>query len=550
MYKNFFGLQTNPFGTSPDPRYLFTMPHTREALACLEYGISARKGFTVLTGEVGTGKTMLLHCALSSLRQQRSSTAFVFNPRLNVLEFFEFVLNDFGIVPSTRTKSGMLLQLNCWLVERFAANETCVLVIDEAQNLSWELLEEIRLLTNLETSSDKLLQIVLSGQPELEENLHHPSLRQLRQRVSLWCRTQPLTSSQTHGYVAQRLLISGANSPLFSSVSLDLVHRYSGGIPRLINLLCEHALLAAYVEQAPQVSEQIVETVAAELDLTPRRRTASSSIIVSGQLSPPMQADANGHVDTTAASETHPGLRAMVYTQAADLTPKTFGVSYTQYSPSLHQSFAEAGSSCRFDEGEQFRLMDRAHLPEQSASPKQIIFLAMGMAAGLGLRLLVIALAEYLDTSARSERDGFCRHAPAQANSNRRHTGQTTEALQAKGVGSQCKTKDQSQSASGYGGLGIYTKLSGRRTKAPCVTHALAIHDAAHAWSAPLLTAKRIDPEDSRTQPGESDSLIHNNSLAQAATSRFFAQRGQTPVDSTIECPGLSFAEATRRDKS
>jgi type II secretory pathway predicted ATPase ExeA len=271
MYKNFFRLTSNPFGTSPDPKFLCMMPHTREALACLEYGISARKGFTVLIGEVGTGKTTLLRRALTSFGERRVSTAFVFNPRLEPLEFLEFVLADFGIPATTRTKSGMLLQLNRWLIERFRMEETCVVVIDEAQNLSFELLEEIRLLTNLETSSDKLLQIVLSGQPELEDKLRHPSVRQLRQRVSLWCRTQPLTLDQTHGYIAGRLNIAGAPGPIFLPVSIERIHHHSRGIPRIINLLCEHALILAYVEQLHRVPGSIVDLVALELgmDLQP-----------------------------------------------------------------------------------------------------------------------------------------------------------------------------------------------------------------------------------------------------------------------------------------
>jgi type II secretory pathway predicted ATPase ExeA len=267
MYNNFFKLHSSPFGTSPDPRFLYMMPHTREALACLEYGISARKGFTVLTGEVGTGKTTLLKRALASFNNRRISTAFVFNPRLEVLDFLEFVLADFGIPVTSRTKSGMLLQLNRWLIERFRMEETCVVVIDEAQNLSWDLLEEIRLLTNLETSSEKLLQIVLSGQPELEEKLRHPSVRQLRQRVALWCRTQPLTENQTHAYVAERLRLAGATRPIFTPQALDLIYRYSHGIPRVINLLCEHCLIVAFVEQVQEVSAEMVEGVAAELEL-------------------------------------------------------------------------------------------------------------------------------------------------------------------------------------------------------------------------------------------------------------------------------------------
>jgi type II secretory pathway predicted ATPase ExeA len=267
MYNSFFKLQSGPFGTSPDPRFLYMMPHTREALACLEYGISARKGFTVLTGEVGTGKTTLLRRALSSFSTRRVSTSFVFNPRLDVLDFLEFVLTDFGLIPATRTKSGMLLQLNRWLIERYRMEETCVVVVDEAQNLSWDLLEEIRLLTNLETSSEKLLQIILSGQPELDEKLRHPSVRQLRQRVSLWCRTQALTEAQTHAYVAERLRIAGATWQIFPPDTLDLIHRYSRGIPRIINLMCEHALISAYVDQVRQVTAPIIENVAAELEL-------------------------------------------------------------------------------------------------------------------------------------------------------------------------------------------------------------------------------------------------------------------------------------------
>src|ERR1700721_2791389 len=226
MYKSFFNLKSAPFASSPDPRFLYMMPHTREALATLEYGISAHKGFIVLTGEVGTGKTTLLRRALASLDQSRVFSSFVFNPRLDVLDFLEFILSDFGIAPQNRTKSGMLIQLNRWLIERYRRDETCVIIVDEAQNLEWELLEEIRLLTNLETSSEKLVQIVLSGQPELEEKLRHPSVRQLRQRISLWCKTQALTEIQTHAYVADRRAMAGASWPLFSLGRLHLFHPY------------------------------------------------------------------------------------------------------------------------------------------------------------------------------------------------------------------------------------------------------------------------------------------------------------------------------------
>jgi general secretion pathway protein A len=267
MYKSFFNLKSDPFGSSPDPRFLYMMPHTREALAGLEYGISARKGFIVLTGEVGTGKTTLLRRALASFDQSRVYSSFVFNPRLDTLDFLEFVLSDFGLTPANRTKSGMLLQLNRWLIERFRHQETCVIVVDEAQNLSMELLEEIRLLTNLETSSEKLVQIVLSGQPEFEQTLRQPSLRQLRQRIALWCRTQALTPDQTAAYIAQRLLISGTSAPLFSPDAVLAIHRASRGIPRLINLVCEHALIFGYVEHLQQIPAGIIHAVAQDLDL-------------------------------------------------------------------------------------------------------------------------------------------------------------------------------------------------------------------------------------------------------------------------------------------
>ncbi|MGA2634283.1 MAG: AAA family ATPase [Terracidiphilus sp.] len=243
------------------------MPHIREALACLQYGITARKGFVVLTGEVGTGKTTLLRTVLGTFAKDRVSTAFVFNPCLDVLDFLEFVLNDFGVIPDARTKSGMLLQLNRWLIERFRNDGLCAIVVDEAQNLSWELMEEIRLLTNLETSSEKLVQIVLSGQPELEEKLRNPRVRQLRQRVALWSRTRPLTGEQTRAYITERLRIAGAREAIFTPEAVQLVHQYAKGIPRVINLICEHALISAFVEETKPIPARTVDAVCAELIL-------------------------------------------------------------------------------------------------------------------------------------------------------------------------------------------------------------------------------------------------------------------------------------------
>ncbi len=267
MYKTFFHLESDPFTINPDPRFLFMMPQTLEALASLQYGIASRKGFMVLTGEVGTGKTTLLRHTLNALHRTRIHSSFIFNPRLDALDFLEFVLSDFGLKPATHTKAGMLIELNRWLIERFRQREVCVIVVDEAQNLSADMLEEIRLLTNLETSSEKLVQIILSGQPELEAKLRKPDLRQLRQRISLWCRTQPLDESQTRAYVAARLQVAGSTASLFGNDALDLIFEASGGIPRLINLICENSLIFAYVDQSPQVNTTHVALVLQDLKL-------------------------------------------------------------------------------------------------------------------------------------------------------------------------------------------------------------------------------------------------------------------------------------------
>src|SRR5271170_3706213 len=268
MYKKFFNLKENPFNVNPDPRYLFLTRNTQEALACLSYGIEARKGFILLTGEVGTGKTTLLNKLLEWLHQENVATAFVFNPRLSVSQFFDFMMADFGIPCESRLKGQVLLKLNQWLLERYRAGERAVLIVDEAQNLSPQMLEEIRLLTNLETSTDKLLQIVLAGQPELEQKLNQPQLRQLRQRITLRAKTRPLTLEETRGYLNERMRIAGGNGEeIFSPGAIEAVHRCARGIPRVTNLLCEHALISAFVDQRKPITAELVEEVARDFDL-------------------------------------------------------------------------------------------------------------------------------------------------------------------------------------------------------------------------------------------------------------------------------------------
>ena len=268
MYKEFFGLRADPFNVNPDPRYLFSTPFTEEALACMTYGIQNRKGFVLLTGEVGTGKTTLVNQLLTWLRSQRVHHAFVFHTRLNVPQFFEYVMSDFGIPFNSESKSQTLIGFYHWLMDRYRAGETAVLVVDEAQNLSDDVLEEIRLMTNLETSTTKLLQIILVGQPELEQKLRQPHLRQLRQRVTLKAKTRPFSMEETKAYIAQRLHIAGSNGEqIFDNDALAAIHRHSAGIPRVVNLICEHCLVNAFIDEKKLIGPTMVEAVARDYDL-------------------------------------------------------------------------------------------------------------------------------------------------------------------------------------------------------------------------------------------------------------------------------------------
>jgi general secretion pathway protein A len=270
MYNEFFGLKESAFNVSPDPRYFFLTPVMQEALAGLAYGVQRRKGIILLTGEVGTGKTTLLNQLMDWLRQNQAATAFVFNTRLSVEDLFNYILTDFGIPCASRAKSDMLIRLNNWLLDRFVAGhpEPAVLIVDEAQHLSPELLEEIRLLTNLETSSEKLLQIILSGQPELERKLRDPKLRQLRQRITLRYRTSQLSLSETNSYIEERLRIAGSKGEtIFPPEAIESIQEYSRGVPRVINVLCEHALINAFAGRQKQVSVALIHDVAREFEL-------------------------------------------------------------------------------------------------------------------------------------------------------------------------------------------------------------------------------------------------------------------------------------------
>jgi general secretion pathway protein A len=271
MYKAFFSLTRNPFDLTPDPDCFVSTRLHNEALAALYYGVRYHRGFVVVTGEVGTGKTLLLRCLLRSLKESEDvAYAYIFNGRLSPVEFLQYIATDFGLPASGKNKSELLFEIGQFLVARGARKQTTVLIVDEAHHLSAEILEEIRLLTNLETASDKLLQIVLVGQPELDRKLDSWDLRQLKQRIALRARLDSLALAETTEYIEHRLSVAGVDpgrEPIFPAQTLAVVHRISGGLPRLINTICENALVLAYARQSPSVTPDMVETVARDFRL-------------------------------------------------------------------------------------------------------------------------------------------------------------------------------------------------------------------------------------------------------------------------------------------
>jgi general secretion pathway protein A len=270
MYKSFYNLKRNPFEITPDPSFLFPTRRHNEALAALYYGVRRHKGFVVMTGEVGTGKTLLVRCLLELLNRKNVAYAYVFNSRLSPMEFLQYVAGDLGLSTAGKNKTELLLDLSSFLIARHQQNLTTVLVVDEAHHLSVEVLEEVRLLTNLETAQEKLLQILLVGQPELDEKMDSVQLRQLKQRIALRSQLEPLTFEETKGYVLRRLQLASANGQppdLFPAETMAGIFRHSRGIPRLINTICENALINGFARQAKSVGPEIIEEVAADFRL-------------------------------------------------------------------------------------------------------------------------------------------------------------------------------------------------------------------------------------------------------------------------------------------
>jgi len=266
MYNQFYGFREKPFEITPDPRFLYLSESHKEALAHLTYAVRERKGFTVITGEVGTGKTTLVQTVLSRLDGD-TRTAYIFNPNLGSTDFLHYVCEDLGLKGQKKSKGQYISQLHHFLLACYSRNENVVLIIDEAQALDPNLLEEVRLLTNLETSKCKLLQVILMGQPELNEILSRPQFRQLKQRVSLRYHLQTLNKEETRNYIKKRLRIAGAVDPnFFTPKALNEICRYSKGIPRLINIVCDNALLTGYATDQKVIGDRIIHEVIHNLE--------------------------------------------------------------------------------------------------------------------------------------------------------------------------------------------------------------------------------------------------------------------------------------------
>jgi general secretion pathway protein A len=268
MYKAFFGLNSSPFNLSPDPSYLYRSQQHEEALASLIYGVQSRKGFIVLTGEVGTGKTTMLECLRDHLSAHKTPFAFLFNSRLTPEQFFEMIAYDFDLQCSRTSKTEVLLALNQLLIERANNNQTTALIVDEAQNLEWAVLEEIRLLGNLENRRGKMLQIILSGQPELGRRLEEREYRQLKQRIALRCQLRPFDALETGNYIGARLTRAGLrDQKVFTTEVILEIHKRTQGIPRLINSVCDNLMLTAFALESRLATLDMLDEVSRDLHL-------------------------------------------------------------------------------------------------------------------------------------------------------------------------------------------------------------------------------------------------------------------------------------------
>jgi general secretion pathway protein A len=308
MYEAFYGLRERPFELTPNPRFLLLTGKHREALSNLHFGLMARRGLTLLVGEAGTGKTTVIRAVVEEYEKKGAKIAYLNNPTLTRDEFYEFLTAAFGLDPAaSASKVRLLRDLQTLLQERHAAKFLTGLIIDEAQALPDYLLEEIRLLANMETASDKLLPIVLAGQPELSDRLNQASLRQLKQRVALRCQLGPLDARETAEYIAGRIRVAGGSSvSVFTRQAVDAIFQGSGGIPRLISVICDNALVSGFAADRRPVSRDIVDDVCRDFDLSGTGKVPIAVVPV-----------APGAPTVPAAAAPTPG----VATQAAEAAP-------------------------------------------------------------------------------------------------------------------------------------------------------------------------------------------------------------------------------------
>jgi general secretion pathway protein A len=277
MYAAYFGLKENPFNLSPEPRYLFLSEQHRDALNCLIYGIKEKKGFVLISGGIGLGKTTICRSLLGSL-DDSVETALIFNTAISDLELLETVLGEYGIAikSKSRTKKNYIDALNDFLLQNFAAGKTAVLLIDEAQNLSHGVLEQIRMLSNLETETEKLLQIILIGQPELNNTLMLPALRQLNERITVRYDLKPLSPPEVREYIQHRLIVAqGPGSLKFTKGAFNLIYTFTEGIPRRINALCDRSLLIAYTKNVSKIDRKIVKLAVHDIGIDYFQQTTS-----------------------------------------------------------------------------------------------------------------------------------------------------------------------------------------------------------------------------------------------------------------------------------
>lgn len=324
MYLHFYGLLEPPFGGTPDPKFLYRSAAHRDTLAQLTYGVREGKGFMLMTGEVGTGKTTLVHALLRRL-ERNTAAAFVFNSTLPFEGLLEYIVEDLGIGKVGASHAQRLFALNNFLLERYRTGQNTLLIIDEAQNLPPATLEELRLLSNFETPIAKLLQILLVGQPELAAMLALPELRQLSQRLAIRCMLRPLSVTETAEYVRERLRIAGARGlDLFTDEAIHLVARYSGGIPRMVNSLCDHCLLIGYADQKRHITHDIVEEAHAYFRADTARLTGR--VHARGWLSGTRRRWAIG---TTATAIAAGFVAAVMYLDTAPLMDLALGVAHS-----------------------------------------------------------------------------------------------------------------------------------------------------------------------------------------------------------------------------